>query len=285
MQIRLRTLTLRIDWLMLLFPCLALLLDCGRQTALLMLSLFLHEFSHWGAARLLRVGMSSIRLTPFGGLAHLDNPYSVSPSRLCAIAAAGPLANLALILIATFLLQWTPAPRLFVLELISVNAILMLFNLLPALPLDGGRMLYAILSRFISERIALNLCLWTGRILAVFLLFIALAGLILYGRFNLSFPLAAVFILASAGDERRALSDSKARALLNSIRPITDPVPVEIIAVSSTASPQSALSAARPNRVTLFAIYDHGHLREITDDRTLLKRMLEAQSAPASNIR
>lgn len=280
MRIRLRSLTLRIDWLMLLFPVMAMLLDCGRQTALLFLSLSLHEFAHWLAAGMLHVRMTSIRLTPFGGLAQLENPYSISASQLCAISAAGPAINCLIVLIATFMMQWTPFPGTLWLDLIAINALLMLFNLLPALPLDGGRILYAVLSRFLSSGTALGICIWSGRILAIFLCWLALAGLILYGKLNLSFLFAAVFILTSSSDERRALSDSKLHTLINAVRPITGPIPADVIAINAACTPQTALRAARPGRVTLFAIYENGRLREITDDRTLLQKLLSETSTP-----
>lgn len=279
MQIRLRTLTLHIDWLMLLFPVMALLLNCGRQTALLLMSLTLHEFAHWVAARALRVGMSSIRLTPFGGLSLLENPYSFSAAKLCVIAAAGPAANCLLLLGTTFLLQWTQIPDSLLIDLAAVNTLLMLFNLLPALPLDGGRILYGILSRFISPDSALRICLWAGRILAALLYLLAACGFARYGRLNLSILFAATFILASAADERKALNGSRVGNMLNASRPISAPTPADLIAIDAACPPLTALRAARPGRITLFAIYENDLLREITDDRTLMRKILSTSSA------
>lgn len=275
MQIRLRSLTLRIDWLMILFPVTAALLDRSRQTALLFLSLTLHEAAHWAAARLCRVKMTSIRLTPFGGLSQIENPYAVSRMHISAVAAAGPFANLLVVLTATALLHWLPAAPGILPELIAVNALLMLFNLFPALPLDGGRILYAALTGFLPERTALPICLWSGRILAVLLCALGAAGPALGRKINLSFLFAAAFILASAGDERQALTRSRVLALTDSLRPIDRPLPAEIIAIDASVPIRSALLAARPNRVTLYAVYRNGVLREITDDRSLMKKLIE----------
>ena len=84
----------QIDPLMLLFPILAALLGEGASAAALIASLFVHELAHAAAARLLHVGMSSVRLTPFGGMSRIENPYAISAPRVFAVAAAGPAANL-----------------------------------------------------------------------------------------------------------------------------------------------------------------------------------------------
>lgn len=281
MRLRLRTLTLRIDWLMLLFPFTALMLGGGLSVLLLVLSLVVHEFSHWAAARVLHISMSSIRLTPFGGMAKIENPYGASTASMCAVSIAGPLSNLMLLLIASALCHWFPTEVSTWLELISINLILMIFNLFPALPLDGGRILYALLSRRIPETTALNLCLWTGRALSAGLIALAFWGVITLHRLNLSLLFAAAFILASGSDERRALEDCRMRTLMNALRPITKPTPADLIAIDAQMRPETALRAVRPGRTTLFAVYKNSKLHEIIDDRTLIDRIL-AQSTPDS---
>lgn len=275
MQIRLRSLTLRLDWLMVLFPCIAAMLGECDAAVMLLLSLTAHECAHWAAARALGVSMPFIRLTPFGGMARIENPYSVSAARICAVAIAGPLANLLLLLTSAALCHWLPSAAPFALELIQINALLMSFNLLPALPLDGGRILCALLSRRISEFSALHICLWIGRILAMILILLALFGLIVHRRLNLSFLFAAAFILTSASDERRALSKSRIHALMRCLQPFKEPRPAAIYAIDASTSSQEALRVVRPHRITLFAVYHEGKLREITDDRTLIQKILE----------
>jgi len=280
MQIRLRTLTLRIDWLALLFPLTAMLLGDAGFVALLTLSLAAHEFAHWLAALALHVGMPSIRLTPFGGMARIENPYGVPPSRLCIVAAAGPLANLLIVLVAAALCHWLPSLSFIIIEAMQINLLLMLFNLTPALPLDGGRILYALLSCKVRASTALRICLLTGRILAACLGMLALTGLILHGKLNLSFLFAAVFILASAPDERCALSDSRIQTLTERLKPITAPTRADLIAIDADTPPRTALLAARPHSPALFAVYRDGKLSEIIDDRTLIRKIIDHPPIP-----
>ena len=279
MQLRFKTIQLRIDLLLLLFPVLAVLLGSRIEVVCLTLALLIHELAHIIAAKLLKIGMSSVRLTPFGGLAQIENPYAVSPARLFALSAAGPTANLLAMLIASSLGRWLPASPESIALFLRINAMLMLFNLLPALPLDGGRMLFAVLSTILRRERALAVGIWGGRILATLLILIALWGIFARQRLNLSPLFTAVFLLSSASDERQALLDSRVQTLINSLRPLEAPVPAQIMAIDAAVPPAAALSAARPDRITLFAVYQDGRLDHLTDDRTLLARVSETKEA------
>lgn len=279
LRFRFGGITLRIDLLMLMLPALASLLGSGMEAGCLMLALTVHEIAHFAAAKLLNVGMSSVRLTPFGGLMQIENPYSVSPARLFAVAAAGPFANLLLMLVTSAIGgQWTAAPAL-VAALIQINAMLMLFNLLPALPLDGGRMLYSLLSIRMRREQALKIGVRLGWLVAAALAALSVWGIVARHRLNLSPLFAAVFLLCSAGDEQRALLDSRVQTLINGLRPMKGPVPVQVVAIDANTPPANAISTARPDRLTLFAVYQDGRLDHFTDDRTLLSRMSGSDGA------
>lgn len=280
MHLHLKNIRLQIDWLAVLFPCIAAALGEGRMAALLTLSLLAHEAAHLSAARWMHVPIRALRLTPFGGLAQIGNPYIVSAPKLIAMSIAGPAANLALILLSAAFCHWQLFSAALSAELIGINSLLMLFNLLPALPLDGGRILYALLSLILPRRRAVEIGIFIGRILAALLIAVAVWGCFARGHLNLSPLFAALFLLASAPDERRALTDSQLRTLVESIRPIREPTPAALLAIDESTSPEEALRAARPDRVTLYAVFDNNRLARIIDDRTLLDRIL--QKSPAS---
>lgn len=117
--------------------------------ALLILTLYvgivaLHEVGHLLAAKLLRVPMVALNVHPIGTLARVRHE-GAGPGKTFVIAAAGPLANLVL----WFLLGRVPVtPETLSAEVLgfarSFNLMLALINLLPGLPLDGGRMLRAV---------------------------------------------------------------------------------------------------------------------------------------------
>lgn len=271
MRLRWKGTTWRVDPLMLLFPLVAALLGEGLGAGMLFGSLLIHEFAHAAAAHVLHVAMSEIRLTPFGGAARIENLYAVSAPRVFAVAAAGPAANLlALLACGAMRPLWPAAPLA---ELMRVNGMLMAFNLLPALPLDGGRMTYALLSAKLGRERALGACVWAGRGLAVLLAALAGWGWWARGRLNLSPLFAAVFVLSAAADERRALSESRVQSLLHAMRPLTEPREAQVVAVDASVAPEIALRCARPDRVTLYAVYQGGRLTRFTDDRALLAKL------------
>jgi Zn-dependent protease len=115
----------------------------------------LHEFGHIAAARHFGIKTPDITLLPIGGVARLERSPS-DPLQELVIAVAGPLVN---VLIAAFLvvalggvvgleqLAEPQDPRVsFVVRLAGVNIFLVLFNIIPAFPMDGGRVLRAILA-------------------------------------------------------------------------------------------------------------------------------------------
>ena len=122
--------------------------------ALILFSLvFLHELAHAAVAVLLRCPVEKIELFPFGGRAQVSFPLLFRPKAEILVAIAGPLWSLSLAGLFAYLRsngilgsgQWTQL-------MIAGNLSLGLFNFLPILPLDGGRVLRAALSRRLGFR-------------------------------------------------------------------------------------------------------------------------------------
>lgn len=174
----------------------------------------LHELAH--AIVALRYGLfvRDIMLLPIGGVARVEQ-VALSPKAEAAIALAGPALNLLIaaalapfvILIAALRDADHPLNVLLYADELSVagfllyvwvaNILLALFNLLPAFPMDGGRVLRAFLSSFRGRLSATRIAVGVGQALAVLL---AIGG-VLMGDYLL--PLASVFILISAWMEGR----------------------------------------------------------------------------------
>lgn len=261
--------------LALLYPLAAAMLGTGVEAGALVIALTCHEAAHLLAARSLGVEIASLRLTPFGGAMRIENPYGLSPLRLALVAAAGPLANALLVTAAGALAHWRLLSPGAALAAIQANLALMAFNLLPALPLDGGRIAYALMSMKLRPARALDAGVWMGRAVAALLLAACAALAVKYRRVNLSFLFAAVFIWASAADERQALSDAPMKAVLGTLRPVEGVVPARLCAVSADCAIHAALRAARPGVTTLYAVYKDDRLSSITDDRRLVEAALK----------
>ncbi len=177
---------------------------------LLFASLVLHELGHAVAARFLGVQTREIVLYPIGGRAKLAGTPT-GGLELC-IAAAGPLFNLVaaiLVLIAstlsgTSISLTAPEPTVAyaLASLFWSNVALFALNLLPAFPMDGGRILRGLLTLFISEESATRMAAFIGQSLAVFVGFVALlAPSEALASMNVILLLFALLVFFGAGQE------------------------------------------------------------------------------------
>jgi len=149
------------------------------QGVLFILSLFacvlLHEFGHAFAARAFGIATPDITLLPIGGVARLTR-IPDKPWQELVVAIAGPLVNVVIAAALIFVvhrsaeleqLQYLESPRVELLsKLASVNVMLVLFNLIPAFPMDGGRILRALLAMALPYTQATQIAAWIGQGLA-----------------------------------------------------------------------------------------------------------------------
>ncbi len=107
---------------------------------------FLHEMGHVVAAAGYGLRVQEIELLPFGGVARIEGDIASAPVTETYVAAAGPLTNAFLALLGYLLYRLGIGNRYWLGFFIQWNIMLGAFNLLPAFPLDGGRVLRAFLS-------------------------------------------------------------------------------------------------------------------------------------------
>ena len=158
-------------------------------------SVFLHELGHALAAKGFGIHTRSITLHPLGGLATLDRAPN-TPTEEVMVALAGPAVN---VLLAGLSVGLWAAGLPDAAWLAFINVGMGLFNLLPAFPMDGGRVLRAALASRMPRPDATRLALTVAR--GFGWLFIAAA---LFGGWNLA--LIGGFILLSGNLERTRLS-------------------------------------------------------------------------------
>ncbi|AHM59642.1 peptidase M50 [Flammeovirgaceae bacterium 311] len=189
----------------------------GLQGVLFILALFgcvvLHEYGHALTAKKYNINTRRITLYPIGGIASLE-AMPEKPGQELMVAAAGPLVNVVIALLLWAYLQFSgqmpdmgalqdadPADLQqidlpFTFNLLVANIILVAFNLIPAFPLDGGRMLRAGLAfgmdRTKATRIAANI----GQLLAIAFVFFGFF-------FNFWLVIIGFFVYMGAGSEAR----------------------------------------------------------------------------------
>src|SRR2546421_1267574 len=149
---------------------------------LLFLRVVLHEFGHAFAAKAFGINTPDITLLPIGGVARLER-MPEEPVQELIIAVAGPLVNV-VIAIGLFVAggsQGLLSPSNvegggLVAQLLTINIMLVLFNMLPAFPMDGGRVLRALLATRMSYARATQVAANVGQGFAFLFGFIGLFG-------------------------------------------------------------------------------------------------------------
>ena len=175
----------------------------------------LHELGHSIVAQQLGVQVKSITLLPIGGVAGLRN-IPEHPWHEIAITLAGPMVN---VVISCLLLPFTgiPSHLLFIemphdlqgllLTLVQANIMLFLFNCIPAFPMDGGRLLRALLALALPYRRATAIAAGIGQGLAILFVLIGLKS-------SLWLVIIGAFIFMAAEGEGRMV---RIRSLLHDL--------------------------------------------------------------------
>src|SRR6267378_4001537 len=179
----------------------------------------LHEFGHALTGKRYGVVTRDITLLPIGGVARLDR-IPRDPKQEVTIALAGPLVNV--VIAGALLLYMRLAPgvydfgdpalfeRSFTARLFMVNVFIVAFNLIPAFPMDGGRVLRALLAMRLDYVRATRIAASVGQAMALLFGFLGLFG-------NPILILIALFVFIGAGQE----------STLGQMRSVSEGVPVE----------------------------------------------------------
>lgn len=247
----------RINWLFLLLCAVYTYLGLGSEILIIFASVLLHELSHTIMAALLKVRVTEIELLPFGGQARIDDFNGLDPDREIYIALAGPIMSLSLAAFFYFL----PANLLLKSSLlIQINLFLGIFNFLPALPLDGGRVLRAILSLHMGYKRATAVSANLGKAIAVL---ICIYGIYLFyiQQSGANYMLAGIILFWAARREGLLLSYAFMRYLVNKKSELASKGFLssrQVVGLEDTLV-KSILEATRPNYYTVVLVLDQQH--------------------------
>lgn len=201
-------------WLMIVSPFSA------GMVCIALLSVVPHEYGHALAARWYGIKTHRIVIYPVGGIAFIE-ANNIEKWREFVIAAAGPLVSLALAIIG-LLLFWLqgPTPHYVVdngvatvvneyqpglwFYIFAVNMVLVIFNVLPIFPMDGGRMLRGVLSMFMNHVTSTRICVHVSMALGGFL---AILGL-MYGNIMLT---VSMILICMMGRNELEMAELKQR--------------------------------------------------------------------------
>ncbi|WP_258525647.1 M50 family metallopeptidase [Paenibacillus sp. YN15] len=145
-----------------------------------MLTLFgvvtIHELGHVAAARAYGWRIRRVQLLPFGGVAEMEESANVPAKEEMVVALCGPLQNVWMAVFAAAMLEWGPGQTAdYWAYFLQANLMIGLFNLLPVLPLDGGKLVLGAFSYLFSYHRVLSAVLHTSLLLSLCMVIAALA--------------------------------------------------------------------------------------------------------------
>ena len=193
---------------------------------LLFVFVIMHEYGHALTARRYGIKTRDIIISPIGGIARLER-LPENPRHELLVALAGPAVNVVLaiffllvqLVTSDFILPNAErinfgSPHEFIGYLLIINIVLVVFNLVPAFPMDGGRVLRSVLTMITKNRLsATRWAVWIGQLIATGFF---MAGLI-YDQYMLMFIGIFVFLTARAEYRQIRLSHRMSHTLVGDI--------------------------------------------------------------------
>lgn len=229
-------------------------LELAVLITLIFVTVVIHELAHSYVARRFGVKIEKILLLPIGGIAKMEEIPRV-PRQELLISIAGPSTNL--IIAATLygigsMGIFPHAITEFIANFILVNVVLALFNLIPAFPMDGGRILRALLAEKMSYLRSTEVAANLGKFLAILM---AMAGIF----FNLFLILIALFIYIGAEQEYRLVFIS---SLLEGVK-VSDVMTPDPITLKPSSTVREALETVFKYKHMGYPVTENGELKGI----------------------
>jgi Zn-dependent protease/CBS domain-containing protein len=254
------------------------------QGVLLTLAIFasvvLHEYGHALTAARFGVKTRGITLLPIGGVARLER-IPDQPRQELAIAIAGPAVTVGIIIVLYAALRLSGTPIVtsatrsdqgagsFVAQVMWVNVFLLVFNLLPAFPMDGGRVLRAALALRMPFVRATAIAARIGK---AFALLFALAGLFVVS--NPFLVIIAVFVWLSAAAEA---ASAQLKATVGDV-PVARAMIKDVRTLAPTTLVSAALDQVRSGFQHDFPVVEDHTVSGVLTRENLLKALADGRT-------
>ena len=239
----------------------------GMFFLITMASILAHEAAHGLTAVLLGEAPTELEWMPLGALIRLEDEQRLPPLRRLMMLAAGPLMTLLLCLGALSLTRAGVMDSLLGRRVFTANVALLLMNLLPCLPLDGGRMLSLLLSLFLRADVVARILRWAGTILGGLCVLGSLALTWLIGGWNMSLAACGCFLIyaASSGTVTTAMAELRQLMARKIALERRGYMASGTLAVMSATPLHRVIHALPPKRYVRLIILEPGTLRPLGD--------------------
>ena len=157
-------------------------------------ALFMHEYAHYFVAKKLGYNLNLMTFSPFGASLSGSNNY-FKKSHEILIAIAGPMLNLAMIIIIVALWWILPDVYIATYSFVLANASLLITNMLPLFPLDAGRIVLVLVKDNAKFRKIYKIYQFNSILISIVLIILFIASA--FSKLNLSYLFIAVLLISS----------------------------------------------------------------------------------------
>ena len=223
--------------------------------------MFLHEFAHYFVAKRLGYNVDGFLLSAYGIGMQTNNSYRKKDEIL--ISIAGPIFNLILIILTVFLWWVYPSMYFFTYDFVMCNFLVMVFNMIPLYPLDGGRVIVCLFSRFNKKKV-LKVSNMISIILGVILM--VLFFISIFTRINLNLLFIGLFLTINSISCDRNNYYNQINALNKKYE---KPVEIKTFVVKGLRRGE-LIKYLSPHYYSIFEYYDNGNKYIISEDDLMI---------------
>ncbi len=282
------TFTILIAWIVFSNQRAGLGLEQSMWSVLFILAIFacvtLHELGHAISAKWFNIKTKDITLLPIGGLARLES-IPEKPKEELIVALAGPAVNIGIVLllypIVHFAFGGFDLAQLsainadnFLVNLMVINLWLAVFNMIPAFPMDGGRVLRALLAFRMERQKATRIAAGIGQVLAIGFVFLGLF-------YNPFLVFIGVFIYLGAGAEAEY---TQVKSMLAGYK-VEDVLMRQYATIASTESIKTAVQQLLDGQCKNFLVMDdHKAIGTLSRDEIIKALSAQGESTIVHNV-
>lgn len=232
------------------------------------LVILIHELGHYYVAKYCGYKLSKFSLSPYGvSLSYYGQTLEQKDEIY--IALAGPVVNLVVALITVAFWWIFPTFYLVSYNFVEVNLIIALTNLLPAFPLDGGRVFVSLFSNIVERRKALKITIIFNVVLSV--MFFILFFIFCFINFNPTYLLFAVFLTMGVLDLNFLSKYEKINVFNKKMKNFSKP---KIYVINENVKLKDILNKIEGNKTYLFVLMQENGKSTILSDEFILKLSL-----------
>ncbi len=246
-----------------------------RELLILFLLVSIHELGHAAAASFFSWRIKQITLLPFGGVLEVEEHGNRPLTEELIVTIAGPLQHIWLFVPGYFLYATEIIPSTIFHEFLAFNMMILLFNCLPVLPLDGGKLLYL----YFSANYPFHVALKNSILCSLFFLFLYCCMILLIFPYHLNGWVIVLFLLFSLYKEWKNRPYVWMRFLLERYGTKNSPqAPLKTIDANKEDTVRSVVENFYRGMVHQISVYEQGKKVGTIDEKKILQAFFKSSA-------